>query len=110
MKRKNGKGSSWIRKNRRLAIYLRDKFHCLYCDRDLHGANPREITLDHLVSQSVKKNHNSENLVTACLSCNSRKAALPLRLFATSEALERIRRSIRRKVNLKLANQLLKGK
>lgn len=29
--------SSWIRKERRLAIYIRDSFCCQYCGRDLRG-------------------------------------------------------------------------
>jgi hypothetical protein len=33
-----------IRKDLRLAIYLRDRFTCLYCLRDLHDAHPTDIT------------------------------------------------------------------
>ena len=42
----------WIRADKRLAIYLRDRFTCLYCCRDLHDADPADVTLDHLRCQS----------------------------------------------------------
>jgi 5-methylcytosine-specific restriction endonuclease McrA len=48
-RRLNGRGSKWITKKRRLAIYLRDRFACQYCGQDLHDATPRQVTLDHLV-------------------------------------------------------------
>lgn len=40
--------SSWITRERRLAIYLRDAFVCQYCGRDLAAAKPAEMGLDHL--------------------------------------------------------------
>src|SRR3954466_15405671 len=95
-KRLNGKGGGWITKTRRLAIYLRDGFVCQYCGRDLHDATPRELTLDHLRCQISGASHESKNLVTACLSCNSKRQTIPWRRYAPPGAVERIVRNIRR--------------
>lgn len=67
------RASSFIRPARRLAIYFRDGFRCVYCRADAaHGA---ELTLDHLHSST---DHATANLVTCCHKCNSARRALPL--------------------------------
>ena len=106
-----GQGSKWITPKRRLAIYLRDRFVCVYCLRDLHEADPRDVTLDHLVCGHRAGNHGSENLVTACRSCNSSRQDLPLSRFASKEARAHIRRNVRRSMvpYLKLAGAILSG-
>jgi len=75
MKRKyaNGKvGSSWIRKEKRWAIYRRDAYVCVWC-----GKGDMMLTLDHLFVKSHRCRDNHERrLVTACLPCNSRRGAL----------------------------------
>ena len=63
--------SSFIRRSTRLAIYFRDNFTCVWC-----RARPDDLTLDHVDPQ--KRDHDGTNLVTACLSCNSRRRNLPL--------------------------------
>lgn len=108
-RRLNGKGSSWITPVRRLAIYLRDEFECAYCGRDLHDASPRDVTLDHLLPQCEGGTHESANLVTACLACNSRRQALPWHRYATGGAVERIRRNRRRVPNVVLAKAVRAG-
>lgn len=108
-KRLNGKGSGWITKSRRLAIYLRDGFLCQYCGRDLHGANPREVTLDHLRPQCRGGSHENKNLVTACLSCNSKRQHKAWTEYAPAGAVERIRRNIRRVPNVALAKAIISG-
>jgi hypothetical protein len=72
-KRLNGRGSKWITPVKRLAIYLRDEFRCVYCGRDLHDAHPRELTLDHLTPRCKGGSNEHTNLITACLNCNSRR-------------------------------------
>lgn len=62
---------AWIRPNSRKKIYKRDKYTCFYCGKDLHGASPQEITLDHLLSREDGGTNDPENLVTACRHCNS---------------------------------------
>jgi len=89
-------GSKWIRRDKRLAIYLRDGFMCLYCGCDLHGADPANLTLDHLNAKHSAGNHHERNLVTACRSCNSSRQDSPWRQYATGGAIARIERHRRR--------------
>jgi 5-methylcytosine-specific restriction endonuclease McrA len=107
--RLNGRGSSWITKSRRLAIYLRDRFTCQYCGRDLHAASPREVTLDHLRPQCRGGSNVSRNLITACLACNSRRQHTPWRQYAPEGAVSRIVATVRRVPNLPLARAILAG-
>lgn len=104
-------GSKWIRPDRRLAIYLRDGFRCLYCGRDLHGSDPFQVTLDHLKPGHFPGNHAESNLVTACRSCNSARQDKPWRKYAPGGAIPRIARHRRRKLAryLKLARAIIAG-
>ena len=104
-------GSSWIRKDKRLAIYLRDRFACAYCGRDLHGADPATVTLDHLDAVHKAGHHTANNLVTACRSCNSSRQDKPWRKYATGGAIQRISRLRRRNLARyrKLAKAILDG-
>lgn len=47
--RPNGQGSKWIRRAKRLAIYERDWFRCVYCGE----ADASKLTLDHLVASEA---------------------------------------------------------
>lgn len=85
----NNKGVK-IRKDLRLAINLRDNFTCCYCGRDLHGADPFEITLDHLLSRSFGGGNEPSNLITACRSCNCSRKDRPWADFAPGGARDRI--------------------
>jgi len=98
----------WIRSDKRLAIYLRDEFTCLLCLKNLHKADPREISLDHVVPRSRWGTNASSNLYTACHQCNSLRADRPLTHVASILAVKRIRRNRRRKLApyLKLAREL----
>jgi 5-methylcytosine-specific restriction endonuclease McrA len=104
-------GSKWIRPEKRLALYLRDRFTCLYCLRDLHGADPRDVTLDHLNCEHKAGQHHETNLVTACRSCNSSRQDTPLARFAGPETRAHIRRNTRRSLKpyLKLAKAIIAG-
>lgn len=110
-KRLNGKGSGWITPVRRLAIYLRDGFLCQYCGVDLHSANRRDVTLDHLKPQCRGGSHETENLVTACLTCNSKRQHRPWRKFCAPGAVERIVRNRRKSIRRQLlfAKAIIKG-
>jgi len=83
---------TWIRSEKRLAIYLRDEFACAYCGRDLHDAAPADITLDHLECRQDGGANHETNLVTACRSCNCARKSLPWNRFATKSAKRRIER------------------
>lgn len=99
----------WIVRTRRVAIYLRDGFACVYCGTYLHGCRPSEITLDHLRPRSKGGTNNSRNLVTACRSCNSKRIDKPWRVFAGPEAIHRIERFTRRVVNMDMARAIIAG-
>ena len=105
-------GSKWIRPERRLAIYLRDRFTCLYCLRDLHDADPRDVTLDHIKCGHFAGNHHESNLVTACRSCNSSRQDTPLARFAGPETVKHIRRNLKRSLApyKKLAKAIIAGR
>ena len=53
----------------RRAVFLRDDFTCQYC-----SAQTRLLTLDHIVPRSRGGAHVWENVVSACILCNRRKA------------------------------------
>jgi len=104
-------GGSWIRKEKRLAIYIRDGFICVYCGTDLRDAKRFDINLDHVICRGEKGSTNDPtNLVTACRSCNSSRQDKKLKDFATGGAILRIRKLVRRKLNIELAKALIEGK
>ena len=53
----------------RRAVFHRDKATCQYC-----GKQTRSLTLDHIVPRSRGGPHVWENVVSACIPCNHRKA------------------------------------
>src|SRR5262245_14974451 len=86
----------WIRPASRLAIYCRDGFRCVYCCRDLHDADPRDITLDHLIAKVDGGSNLPNNLVTSCRTCNCQRQAQPISRFCGPETRADIRRLTRR--------------
>ncbi|NDH48809.1 MAG: HNH endonuclease [Acidimicrobiia bacterium] len=52
-------------------VYLRDANTCQYCGRQFRD---EELNLDHVVPRDIGGKTNWENIVTACVRCNSRKA------------------------------------
>ena len=50
-------------------VFVRDKYLCQYC-----GKESRTMTLDHVVPRFRGGAHAWENVVTACIPCNHRKA------------------------------------
>ncbi|MDQ2787831.1 MAG: HNH endonuclease [Chloroflexota bacterium] len=99
----------WIRKERRLAIYIRDSFQCAYCGCDLRHAAPADITLDHLLPRSTGGDNSNTNLITACRSCNSSRGAKPWVDYATGGAIDRITQLRNSPVNLPLAKAIVDG-
>jgi 5-methylcytosine-specific restriction endonuclease McrA len=108
-KTKKWNGSSWITKHKRLAIYLRDGFICCYCGRDLKGAKPCEINLDHLTPRSKGGDNDATNLITACKSCNSSRGNKSLEDYAPGGSLERIAEYRYKTLNIILAKALIAG-
>lgn len=99
----------WITSKKRLAIYIRDQFTCMYCGTDLRNAAAANITLDHLMCQSHGGSNDATNLVTACRSCNSSRGARSLESFAPGGALDRIAVQIARPLNVELAKAIIAG-
>lgn len=101
----------WIRADKRLAIYLRDSFRCVYCLRDLRDADPMDITLDHVRCQADGGSNHESNLVTACRACNCSRQDAPLSRWASREARQHVRRNTRRSLRRyrKLAKALISG-
>jgi 5-methylcytosine-specific restriction endonuclease McrA len=57
---------------RRFRIFVRDQFRCQYCGAKLAAS---ELTLDHITPRSKRGRSTQENLVTACVRCNTRKGS-----------------------------------
>ena len=57
------------RKVTRLEIFRRDHFACQYC-----GKRVKQLTLDHVIPRYRGGQHTWENVVSACIPCNRRKA------------------------------------
>ena len=55
----------------RRAIFYRDDFVCQYC-----GTRGKTLTLDHIIPRSRGGAHEWDNVVSACVQCNHRKAGL----------------------------------
>lgn len=79
-----GQGMNWIRKEKRLAIYLRDGLACCYCGQGIE--DDAKLTLDHLNPHSKGGSNKPENLVTCCLRCNSSRGNRSWSMFASSVA------------------------
>lgn len=88
-----------VRKDLRLAIYLRDRFTCLVCAKDLADADPRDITLDHIVPDSDGGSNDPSNLYCCCRHDNCARRDLPISRYAGPEAVKHIRRNAKRSIN-----------
>ncbi len=81
---KLNQGMNWIRKEKRLAIYLRDGLACAYCETALEDCE--RLTLDHLTPHSQGGSNEPSNLVTCCVKCNSIRADRPWKDFCKDVA------------------------
>jgi 5-methylcytosine-specific restriction endonuclease McrA len=57
------------RKLTRLEVFNRDQYTCQYCGKQTH-----QLTLDHVIPRYRGGEHIWENVVSACIPCNRRKA------------------------------------
>jgi len=57
------------RRMTKLEIFNRDRYICQYCGRE-----NKELTLDHVIPRRRGGEHSWENVVSACIPCNRRKA------------------------------------
>lgn len=79
-----GQGSKWIRREKRLAIYMRDGLACCYCGAGIE--DDTKLTLDHLTAHSHGGSNGETNLVTACHRCNSSRGNRDWKEFAGAVA------------------------
>jgi len=109
----NKHGSKWIRPAKRLAIYARDGFACVFCGEE------ERLTLDHVLPREMGGTHKETNLVTACLSCNSAKRALTMRAWfamlrdrgiETEGLAKKIKTHTAKPLNIALGKKLLKAR
>jgi 5-methylcytosine-specific restriction endonuclease McrA len=57
------------RKLTRCEVFNRDRYTCQYC-----GKETRQLTLDHIIPRYRGGQHTWENVASACVPCNRRKA------------------------------------
>ncbi len=60
--------------DRRLHIFERDGYRCVYCGRVL---DIEHLTLDHVQPRVQRGDQSPGNLVTSCVTCNTRKGDRP---------------------------------
>ena len=83
--KKRPSGSKWIRGDKRLAIYLRDGFACIYCEKS------HDLSLDHVVPWSLGGLNTENNLITSCRRCNSTRGTRQILEFAGMDKLLKIK-------------------
>lgn len=107
----NKNGSNWLRRDKRLAIYMRDDWRCIYCQKSLKRCRPKYRTLDHVVPTLLGGSNHESNLVTCCKSCNDRKQNRGIAEFCQFNlpAIDRIFTQTDKPLNRKLAKQILAG-
>jgi 5-methylcytosine-specific restriction endonuclease McrA len=70
-----------VRENR-VKVYERDEYKCRYCGKQLTRFT---ATLDHIVPVEKDGDNSFDNLVTACLTCNSQKTNRPVGDFLAEQ-------------------------
>lgn len=83
-RQERNQGMNWIRKEKRLAIYLRDGLACCYCGEGIEDG--ARLTLDHLNPHSNGGSNSESNLVTCCHRCNSSRGNRDWQEFAGAVA------------------------
>jgi len=102
-----------VRRDLRLAIYLRDRMRCLYCNVDLLRTPRTGINLDHLstASETMQSNgamdNTPTNLITTCEHCNKSRKNKPWEVFASENAAELIEQ--RRYTSIRRLRKLAKA-
>lgn len=113
----NDHGSKWIRPAKRLAIYHRDGFACVYCGATVEAG--AVLSLDHVRPRELGGGHQASNLVTACIPCNSARQELPMKRWLATladkgrdpvELAARVRRQTRRVIDIATGKALLEAR
>lgn len=110
-------GSKWVRREKRLAIYLRDGCACVWCGAAVEDG--ARLTLDHIRPVALGGDNEASNLVTACHRCNSSRGKRSVPVFARAvaeylnhgvtadEIVRHVRRTVRRTINVRAARELI---
>jgi 5-methylcytosine-specific restriction endonuclease McrA len=114
----NTAGSKWIRPAKRLSIYARDGFACVYCGCSADDSRCK-LSLDHIVPRELGGTHEASNLVTSCIACNSARRDLPMRAWLktlrsrgvrTEGLAAKIRRLTTKTLDMDLGRRLLSAR
>ena len=81
---KDNYGMNFVRRDLRIALYLRDGLACVYCGAGIEDG--AKLTLDHLAPHSDGGSNAATNLVTACHKCNSSRGNRDYHTFAMQVA------------------------
>ena len=113
----NRHGMNWIRKSKRLAIYIRDGLACCWCGRTIEDGII--LTLDHAIPRSRFGSNETHNLFTACIGCNGRRKHFSLAMFArtlsiasegiipATEYLAHIQHQLRQPIDVREAERII---
>lgn len=77
----NAAGTKWIRPEKRIRIYARDGWACVWCGRRAHELDG-PLTLDHFLARDAGGSNDASNLITACHPCNSERRHQPALSYA----------------------------
>lgn len=94
----------WIRTEKRLAIYKRDRFTCLICGK--HTRDRMQLSLDHIIPQSKCGSNHQTNLFTCCEHCNKSRKDTPLEQFASRAAIRRVEKAIAKPIRNPLTGKI----
>ena len=113
--RNSKQGAKWIRREKRLAIYIRDGLACAYCGFSLEDG--AMLTLDHINPSSKGGSNDENNLVTCCHKCNSSRQDRPVAKFIRDVAgyvnrdaeviAKHVRNCTRRKIDVAGAREII---
>jgi hypothetical protein len=115
-----GQGMNWIKKPKRLALYLRDGMACTWCGAKAEDG--AKLTLDHLVPHSHGGSNEADNVTTTCHTCNSARGNRDVNAFAKDVAqfldhdvtphdvLDHIKTSVTRPYDVQRGKDLLQDK
>ena len=113
--KKRTQGMNWIRKEKRLAIYMRDGLSCAYCGTSIEDG--AQLSLDHIKPYSKGGSNDQKNLVTCCSKCNSVRQDRPWKEFAkkaagylnieSKEIIRHVENCRKRKIDTKAAKEIM---
>lgn len=105
MSRRNNHTKNWIRIEKRLAIYIRDRFICGYC---AIRCNYDNITLDHVIARDKGGSNEPDNLIVSCLSCNSSKQNTAVQDWLQNDRLLAVELRLQKPIDSKIKQELSK--